>query len=182
MFIKDFHLLGDISIHFDSCLTPSPLDKRCLSAAISVFTRRLHLPLPRCTFSLMAAGNHEDWRDWGCFWDWCWGRSLILAREKLCARWSRDLILSHAQSLKCLQSLSDQEASGTALLKSFFLLKAKLRDSLTDSSFLGMDCPAAVGKVARDAGGVQIGQLLALLPRSQIRSSLCQPCPSCSWQ
>lgn len=50
--------------------------------------------------------------------------------------------------IRCLQSLSDQVASGTALL---FLLKAKLRGSLTDSSFLVMGSLVAVGKVSRNA-------------------------------
>lgn len=59
--------------------------------------------------------------------------------------------------MKCLQSLPDQAASGTALLRCIFLLQAKLRGSLTDSSFLGMDCLVAVGKVSRGDGGVQVG-------------------------
>lgn len=53
---------------------------------------------------------------------------------------------------RCLQSLSDQAASGTALLKSVYLLKAKLRGGLTGSSFPGMDCLVALRKVSRDAG------------------------------
>lgn len=53
---------------------------------------------------------------------------------------------------RCLQSLSDQAPSGTALLKSVYLLKAKLRGSLTGSSFPGMDCLVALRKVSRDAG------------------------------
>lgn len=53
---------------------------------------------------------------------------------------------------RCLQSLSHQAASGTALLKSVYLLKAKLRGSLTGSSFPGVDCLVALRKVSRDAG------------------------------
>lgn len=53
---------------------------------------------------------------------------------------------------RCVQSLSDQAASGTDLLKSVYLLKAKLRGSLTGSSFPGVDCLVALRKVSRDAG------------------------------
>ena len=32
------------------------------------------------------------------FWDWSWGRSLMLVREELCARWLCSLTLSHGES------------------------------------------------------------------------------------
>lgn len=72
-------------------------------------------------------------------------------RRAVCqvASWFNPFTLSVSRGL---QSPSDQAASGTALLKSVYLLKAKLRGSLTGSNFPGMDCLVALRKVSRDAG------------------------------